>query len=144
MEIVKNIDELEQHAQKFIDLLERPEAAHIVQLFGDLGVGKTAFVKACAKALGIDEDITSPTFVIQKEYPISGNSRFSRLVHIDAYRLESASELEYLGWEELIADSKTLICIEWPEQVAGIALPGAIEVSLSILSDTSRALEIKK
>lgn len=96
-------------------------AANILALSGDLGSGKTAFVKALASALGIKETITSPTFVIEQIYLLPDGSAFDRLIHIDAYRLEKASELERLGWSEIVADPKNLICLEWPENVAGLS-----------------------
>ncbi|MEK7646329.1 MAG: tRNA (adenosine(37)-N6)-threonylcarbamoyltransferase complex ATPase subunit type 1 TsaE [Patescibacteria group bacterium] len=94
---------------------ERDEAL-VVGLSGHLGAGKTAFVKAVAKHLGISGDVTSPTFVIMKLYDIS-QGQWKRLVHIDAYRLERREELEVLKWEQLIADRHNLILIEWPENV---------------------------
>jgi tRNA threonylcarbamoyl adenosine modification protein YjeE len=63
--------------------------ATIILLRGDLGAGKTAFVKEVAKIFEIGEEITSPTFVIEKKYKIKGNSFFKNLIHIDAYRLTS-------------------------------------------------------
>lgn len=94
---------------------DRNEAV-VVGLSGHLGAGKTAFTKAVAAALGVEETVTSPTFVIMKLYATK-NSIFPRLVHIDAYRLEERRELEALRWEELVADRNNLIMIEWPENV---------------------------
>lgn len=105
--------------------------ALVVGLSGHLGAGKTAFVKTVAGALGIKEAVTSPTFVLMKIYEIGSNNQrpiincripWKRLVHIDAYRLEKAEELEALGWEELVADKNNLIMVEWPENIKS-ALP---------------------
>lgn len=90
--------------------------ATVVGLSGHLGAGKTAFVKAVAKKLGIDEEITSPTFVIMKIYPIN-HAPWQRLVHIDAYRLESGKEAEAIDFEKVIADKDSLVFIEWPENI---------------------------
>lgn len=107
---------------------DRGEAL-VVGLSGHLGAGKTAFVKAVAKALGITGDVTSPTFVIMKIYGIESNGgsdpikitgggfTWKRLIHIDAYRLEQPKELEALGFESLVADKNNLIMVEWPENV---------------------------
>src|SRR5690349_19746256 len=92
------------------------KAACVAGLSGHLGAGKTAFVKAVGKALGIEGEITSPTFVIMKIYATT-HSRFKKLVHIDAYRLEKAEELEVLGLGKLISDPRNIILIEWPENV---------------------------
>ena len=93
------------------------DQATIVALSGHLGAGKTAFVKQVAKVLGVTEEITSPTFVIMKMYEIVGVFPWSRLVHIDAYRLEKMEELDVLDWEGLVSNTGNLIMIEWPENV---------------------------
>lgn len=96
----------------------RIDGATVLALSGDLGAGKTAFTKACAQHLGISETVVSPTFVIAKFYEIPGPSfPWKHLVHIDAYRLESWSELEILKFDDVFRDPKNLVIIEWPEQV---------------------------
>ena len=104
------------------------DGALVVGLSGNLGSGKTAFVKAVAAELGINERVTSPTFVIEKIYVIGSNGNWSRLVHIDAYRLESARELEVLNFEDLVEDPNNLILIEWPENVKEILPEGALTI----------------
>jgi len=104
------------------------DEALVVGLSGHLGAGKTAFVKAVAKALGVKEAVTSPTFVLMKLYSLNPVGAFKgfpwkRLVHIDAYRLERPEELEALAWEDLVADKNNLIMVEWPENV-GLAKAG--------------------
>ena len=93
----------------------------MVGLSGDLGSGKTAFTKCLASALGITDVVTSPTFILEKVYIIPRGSlvgeRFTKLIHIDAYRLHSASEMRALDWDALLADEHNLILLEWPEQV---------------------------
>lgn len=93
-----------------------PDQAMVVGLSGHLGAGKTAFVKALAKEMGVEEIVTSPTFVLMKIYETK-DARWPRLVHIDAYRLERAEELAALDWERLVADPHNLIMVEWPENV---------------------------
>jgi tRNA threonylcarbamoyladenosine biosynthesis protein TsaE len=100
-------------------LQKKMRKAEVVALSGDLGSGKTAFVKAVAGEFGIKDDVTSPTFIIEKIYELA-DSPFQRLIHIDAYRLESGAELLHLGWADLIADPRNIIFIEWPEKVADI------------------------
>lgn len=119
------------------DLVERQttEGAILLALSGDLGAGKTTFTKYLAKELGIDENLSSPTFVIMKKYLIKdkklaqidsekNNSekplkKFSNLIHIDAYRIANGLELEKLGFKKLM-ETSSLICLEWPEIVADI------------------------
>ena len=89
------------------------DRAAIVALSGDLGAGKTTLAQAIARELGVKESVISPTFVIMKSYPIV-RGPYKQLIHIDAYRLNSETELEKLGWAELAGDPKNLILIEWP------------------------------
>jgi tRNA threonylcarbamoyladenosine biosynthesis protein TsaE len=83
-----------------------------ISLEGDLGAGKTLFSRELARALGITESVTSPTFVIQKVYPIPANSgHLSHLVHYDFYRISDYHELIDLGFED--HDSSTIVLAEW-------------------------------
>ncbi len=124
-----SLAETKQIAKNWLVSISNTYANHngalIVGLTGHLGAGKTAFTKTVAEILGITEDITSPTFVIMKLYPISESINeashvgvpWKRLVHIDAYRLEDKEQLQALEWGKLIADKDNLILIEWPENV---------------------------
>lgn len=114
--VIKSTEAMREFATHWVSsLVPKKNTATIYGLVGDLGAGKTTFVQGVAKALGITESLTSPTFVIQKSY--MAQKVFTRLVHIDAYRLHRARELEVLGFSELLKDPHTLILIEWPEQV---------------------------
>lgn len=136
---VRDPDELNMYAAAFArQVAPRADRATVVALSGDLGAGKTTFVQAVAKTLGIEENATSPTFVIQKTYRLPAEVRppsFRRLVHIDAYRLENARELEILGFEELLRDPQNLILIEWPEKVAGLIPKDAVNIRFDIAGD---------
>lgn len=105
------------------------ERATIVALKGDLGAGKTTFVQALCKRLGIQETVQSPTYVLMKSYQLDGplttfgeRRRFNRVVHIDAYRLEDPKEFETLRPAEFLDDPKALVLVEWPEKL-GTMLP---------------------
>lgn len=109
--------------------------ATVLALSGELGAGKTAFTKALAASLGVREEVTSPTFVIVRTYPLMRdfvNRSFERLVHIDAYRLKSAEELSLLGWRELADDPGNLIVVEWPERVASLIPEEAVRIRFDI------------
>jgi tRNA threonylcarbamoyl adenosine modification protein YjeE len=127
-------EELRALAAKFAAELSPKTRAVIVTLSGDLGAGKTTFAQAVAKALGVQEDVTSPTFVIEKIYQLRGQ-RFDHLVHIDAYRLENPHELDVLGFKELLRDPKNLILLEWPERIAGSLPEDAVKVRFDIHGD---------
>ncbi len=138
--IVRSFNEMQDEAARFArGLLPRSEGATLVALSGDLGAGKTAFVKGVAKALGVVEHVTSPTFVIMKIYALEGQ-KFNRLIHIDAYRLKGEHHLKVLGWDDLLKDPKNLILTEWPEQ-AGSALPAsAIQVAFRYSGEDERTI----
>ncbi len=126
---------MEEEARAFAAKLKpRAGAATIVALSGELGAGKTTFVKGIAKALGITEHVTSPTFVIMKIYDSSGG-KFERLVHIDAYRLKGIHHLNVLGWDELLRDQGNLILIEWPEKIAKAVPSDAISLAFRYSGD---------
>ena len=139
---IHTTNELHDWVYSFVHTLNQRNQATIVTLSGDLGAGKTTCVQYIARVLGIEEPITSPTFVIQKEYPVFGHDWITRLVHIDAYRLEDKNQLEYLGWQHLVDDPHTLICIEWPEMVSGIAIPDALQITFSLQDSNTRLLTV--
>ncbi len=85
----------------------------ILALVGELGAGKTTFLKGLAKGLGIKKTIISPTFLIFKEYPINKQRKF---YHFDCYRLKSKKELFSLGFEDIINQKKAVIAIEWAKK----------------------------
>ena len=143
--LIRGLEELQSLAQEFIEGLS-PRAgktsrtsAAVVALYGDLGAGKTAFVKAAAKALGVAEVVTSPTFVLEKIYPLEGRA-FKRLIHIDAYRLENPEELAALRFEEIAADPANLVFIEWAERAQKLLPPGAASVRFTFVDKGTRDL----
>jgi tRNA threonylcarbamoyladenosine biosynthesis protein TsaE len=113
--------------------------AVIVGLYGNLGTGKTTLAQFIAKAFGVEETITSPTFVIEKIYELT-EQKFLHLIHIDAYRIEKSDELLRLGWDDIISDPHNFVLIEWPEKVADI-MPEHIKIKLSHVSENSREIE---
>lgn len=116
----------------------------VLALYGDLGTGKTTLTQELAKQLGIKKNIISPTFVIMKIYNINPNSiyysYFKKLIHIDAYRLDSYLELLKIGWQEIIKDKDNLIVIEWPEKVTEIIPKNAIKILLSHINEETRQI----
>ena len=139
--VISTLDQLQTEAEAFAArLAPKAEGATLITLSGELGAGKTAFTKALAKALGIEDHITSPTFVLEKIYLLPEKTAFTRLAHIDAYRLKDGADLAALGFDELMADRETLVMLEWPEQVAD-ALPNAdVRITLEALVDNARKI----
>lgn len=138
--IISDLPEFKTWTQEFIDSLSQQKSATIVCLSGEVGAGKTTLTQFVAEQLGITETVTSPTFVIQKEYAVADHSWIEKLIHIDAYRLERKEDLEYLGWNDLIIDPKNLILIEWPGVVAGINTPNSINIHIEITDTHARML----
>lgn len=139
---ITTLADLTVEAGRFLDSLA-PQAAGatLITLSGELGAGKTAFTKAVARALGVAETVTSPTFVLEKIYLLGDEaSKFKRLVHIDAYRLEQGSDLSALGFDDLMQDAGNLILLEWPEKVSDALPEPATNISLSVNPDGSRTV----
>ncbi len=132
-------EDIEEFAQDFCEKLQPKEGATVVALSGDLGSGKTTFTQSVGTYFGIKEPITSPTFVIQKTYPLT-NKPFDKLVHIDAYRLEDSEDIKSLGWDKLLLDSKTIIFIEWPEKIKDAIPENAHCLSFAHLNETAREI----
>lgn len=115
----KNEEETKNIGKKFATELKGGE---ILCLYGDLGAGKTTFVKGLAEGYGIKEHITSPTFTLMNIYKISTSvlnlpSVIKNLIHIDTYRLKNQDELIEIGAEDYIGKDDTISIIEWPEKI---------------------------
>lgn len=138
--ILATVEDVQKEASRFV-LSLRPgtDKATLVTLSGNLGAGKTAFVQAAAKALGVTEYVTSPTFVLAKNYPLLEQA-FSRLAHIDAYRLKSGDDLRSIKFEDLYKDPHTLIMLEWPEMVGNELPPADVAITLEALPNESRTI----
>ena len=101
------------------------EPGVVLAFTGDLGAGKTAFVRGLARGLGCSGRVTSPTFTIVNEYE---GGRLP-LFHFDLYRLDSAGELFDIGWEDYLARGG-VCAVEWSENVSDALEPGAIRVDI--------------
>lgn len=122
MQIISN--SVEETERIGADLAVRLPSGSVVAFTGDLGAGKTAFVRGMAHGLGIEERVTSPTFTIVNEY--EGGRR--PLFHFDLYRLESADELFEIGWEDYLARGG-ICAVEWSERAAD-AMDGCVQVDI--------------
>ena len=134
MTLVTTSEEETQQAAR--ELAATLRAGDVLLLTGNLGAGKTAFVRGLAAGLGIDPDeVSSPTFTLVHEYK---GGRLT-LYHADLYRLDRAAT-EDIGLEEMgVRDG--VLAIEWPDRLTH-TLPRAIRVSLEIMSDTERRITL--
>lgn len=104
--------------------------ALVIALAGELGAGKTAFVKGLARALGVRRPIVSPTFVLLRKYPLPRSLPYRFLCHMDWYRVRDARELSALMLGELFRVPENIVAIEWPERAPERVPRGAVRVFL--------------
>lgn len=124
-------------AQLACEIAERFRGGEVVLLTGELGAGKTAFVRGLARGLGADpEEVASPTFVLLTAYP-------GRLVlhHADLYRLRGDGDERELGLEEL-PGPQGVLAVEWAERLHDAPWPRALRVSLSHAGDDERLIRV--
>ncbi|MDR1589406.1 MAG: tRNA (adenosine(37)-N6)-threonylcarbamoyltransferase complex ATPase subunit type 1 TsaE [Oscillospiraceae bacterium] len=117
-------------------LADRLRGGGVVALTGELGTGKTAFIRGLAGGLGIDARVTSPTFTIVNEYPGE-----PPLFHFDMYRLSSAGELIDIGWDDYLARGG-VIAAEWSDVAPELIPEGAARVSIVSLGGDSRRVTV--
>ncbi len=131
--ISKNIQDTNKIASEFVKTISKGD---IVLLIGDLGAGKTAFVKGIVKALGgDDEQVTSPTFTIVNEYDLD---KFP-IYHFDLYRLNDPNELYNIGFEEYFYGGGVCF-VEWPERASEFFDKNAKVVQINKLGDNVREI----
>ncbi len=117
-----------------------------VGLVGDLGAGKTTFMKGVAEFFSVSDTVSSPTFVIQKIYEIPEENRetknhsFKRLVHMDMYRLENEEDLKAIDWEFYKSSPENILFVEWPNQIWKAVPEGMIEIKIEHLEGDKRKI----
>lgn len=148
---LKDTQKIAQNLAKKIIKNNLRKQAITIALEGELGAGKTTFVKGFARALGIKSYITSPTFVLLKRYKLPNFAKTSSggqvtgyklLFHIDAYRLKNYSNLLPLGIKNIIAEPTNIILIEWSERVKQILPHKHIKVHIDHIDEHSRKITI--
>ena len=114
-----------------------PREGAVVAMYGELGAGKTAFVRGMARGLGVSGHVVSPTFTIVNEYPGE-----RELFHFDMYRLGGAEELFDIGWEDYLARGG-VCAVEWSENVPGAFDGSEIRVTIEKTGDDKRIIRIE-
>ena len=110
-----------------------------ILLMGEMGAGKTHFVKGLAKGLGIDEVITSPTFALHNSY----QGRLT-LNHFDFYRIEDSEEVAILGLDEFFYDKHAVAAIEWSENIKDLLPKQRVSVTIDKIDENTRKIIITK
>lgn len=157
-------EETKQLGKEFAQLLMKSsktdierEGAFVIALSGDLGAGKTTFTQGFFEGMGIKKQATSPTFIIMRRHEIAGeNGRessrgtsqhkkiFSNLFHVDAYRIKDNSELDTLGFGDLLEDPQNIFLIEWPKQIKELVPADAVHIVFSYgKNENERTISIK-
>jgi tRNA threonylcarbamoyladenosine biosynthesis protein TsaE len=115
----------------------RLQPGDVLALVGDLGAGKTCLARGVARGLGIDEPVTSPTFILVAEYTTPAGFP---LYHADCYRLEqAAAEAQAIGLDELLLEDGVAV-VEWAERIEPLLPPDHLRITLAVLDDTRREL----
>lgn len=116
----------------------------IITLEGELGAGKTHFVKGMAGSLGLNElSITSPTFALANEYDCVKTGKAFTLFHLDCYRFEDPEELLELGVEDYLFPTNGATIIEWPERIASLLPARRTAITIAPLSETDREINVE-
>jgi tRNA threonylcarbamoyladenosine biosynthesis protein TsaE len=120
-------------------IINYSENQKIFLFYGDMGAGKTTFIKSLCEQLGTHETVTSPTFSIVNEYRGEG----TKIYHFDFYRLKNQSEALDMGYEEYFY-SGDYCFIEWPEKIADLLPPHYIRINIQVLDNNERLLTFEK
>ena len=131
-----SVSDTYQLAKRFTQNISK---GNIIALIGDLGTGKTTFTKGVAEALGIKENVGSPTFKLVSEY----KGEDSWLYHIDAYGLKGSNDFLNIGGEEYLNTEKGITIIEWADIISDLLDDSVIHVHFSRLKNNSDSRQIK-
>ena len=133
---IESLDTIRQAAKEFIAGMDDRT---VFAFRGNMGAGKTTFIKAICEELGVEDVINSPTFAIINEYRSSETGEL--IYHFDFYRIDRLEEVFDMGYEEYFY-SGHLCLVEWPEKIEPLLPEDVMTVRITIDSDTGRTFEI--
>ncbi|MDE5567746.1 MAG: tRNA (adenosine(37)-N6)-threonylcarbamoyltransferase complex ATPase subunit type 1 TsaE [Muribaculaceae bacterium] len=134
---VDSLEQLPAAADKFVETMGD---ATVYAFYGDMGAGKTTFINALSRRLGVEDDVTnSPSFAIINEY--RSDTTAELIYHFDLYRLEDIEEALEIGVEDYF-DSGALCFLEWSERIADILPDDTVRVDIRVNDDNSRDIII--
>jgi tRNA threonylcarbamoyladenosine biosynthesis protein TsaE len=141
--ITKNKEETKKLGEKFARLIISGKLKkRILALEGELGGGKTTFLKGFAKGLKIKGKILSPTFVIFRKFKVK-NKKFKNFYHIDCYRIKNPKDLLKLGFKRIIQSSQNIVAIEWADKIRKILPQNALRINFEILNLKRRKITLE-
>lgn len=133
--ITHSAEETEEFGRKLAEKLAEKNKKYFIALYGDLGAGKTAFVRGLASVLSPSSRVKSPTYTIVNEYRRGKMPLF----HFDLYRISDEDELSDIGFEEYLENG---ICVaEWSENLSALMPKDAVKIRITKLSDNEREIE---
>ncbi|AMR30991.1 tRNA threonylcarbamoyladenosine biosynthesis protein TsaE [Mucilaginibacter sp. PAMC 26640] len=132
---ITSLDDLGKAAHEIISFAG---SSSIFLFYGDMGAGKTTLIKSLCAAVGVNDEVTSPTFSIVNEYESAGDPVY----HFDFYRLKDTNEALDMGYEEYFY-SGNYCFIEWPEKIAGLIPDQYTSVRIAVLGNSKRQLTVE-
>ena len=133
--LIKDLNNINQAAAEFV---KQMDGRNVFAFYGQMGAGKTTFIKAVCAELGITETVTSPTFSIVNEYRSDSNGAL--VYHFDFYRIKKLEEVYDMGYEEYFY-SGALCFLEWPELIEEILPEDTVMVKITQQEDGTRTVE---
>ncbi|HOD01694.1 MAG TPA: tRNA (adenosine(37)-N6)-threonylcarbamoyltransferase complex ATPase subunit type 1 TsaE [bacterium] len=133
MEIIS--DSADKTKELAYEVAGKVKNGFVIALYGDLGSGKTTFVRYFVEGLGLKNRVQSPTFVMARKY---GNVN-----HIDLYRLSSKEEALDIGLGEMISDENSITVIEWPETIEDLLPSNTVKIYFEYIDENTRKITIE-
>ena len=123
------------------ELAKKLKPGDVVALYGDLGAGKTTFIKGLASGLGYKQGVFSPTFIFVRSYNLA-KQKIKTLHHIDLYRAEDRSQLSSVGVEEFLTDKDAVAVVEWPEKIEEQLPSSTIKIKIDYINNNKRKIKV--
>lgn len=133
---VNGVEQLSRAAQQFI---REVPLDRVIAFYGQMGAGKTTFIRAICEALNVPEVVTSPTFALVYEYSYGIDKK---IFHFDFYRINKIEEAYDLGYDEYFYSGETCL-VEWPEKVESLLPEDVVRVYIDVLNEQDREIRVK-